>query len=258
MGCGSAFSVSPAQRFLKVCRRAKRWHRTSDASSVGRRVHWRPEYIQARGHRASSHPQQSEGTLTSGTTGGSSSRGTSMGPCCCPYEYAWEGAELRTGCPLRTLLHQPFLTAASWSPGLLWGCPSQGQPAPCCSAGHQHVISSHILFPTAATLALCPGPYPPDQLPDSLILDSTPKAHSSSATSTHLSLRMSFFACCVARSDITRLAYTQLSEAVFIFSWGSLVQGALSYPAFPLAGVSSQMGIDTPSSHRVSLRRTEG
>lgn len=176
MGCGPAFSVSPAQRFLKVCRRAKRWHRTSDASSVGRRVHWRPEYIQARGHRASSHPQQSEGTLTSGTTGGSSSRGTSMGPCCCPYEYAWEGAELRTGCPLRTLLHQPFLTAASWSPGLLWGCPSQGQPAPCCSAGHQHVISSHILFPTAATLALCPGPYPPDQLPDSLILDSTPKA----------------------------------------------------------------------------------
>lgn len=117
---------------------------------------------------------------------------------------------------------------------------------PTAVQGTSKPISSHLLPPTAASLALCPGLCPPDQLPDSLILASTLKAHSSSAISAHLSLRMSFTACCVARSDVVRLTCTQLRGAAFALPGGCPVQGALSsvgtewsllpppHPALPL------------------------
>lgn len=50
---------------------------------------------------------------------------------------------------------------------------------PAAVQGTNMPASSHILSPTAASLALCPVPCPPDQLPNSLILASTLGTHTS-------------------------------------------------------------------------------
>lgn len=167
------------------------------------------------------------------------------------------------GCPPGAPL--PVLTAAFWSPSPLWDCSSQGQPAPCCSAGRQHAR----LLPHPIPHHSEPGPVPcrPDQRPHSLILTSVLRAHSSSAISTHLSLRMSSSDHCVARSDITRLMYAQFSGAAATFPEGFPAQGALPNvgnrlgsaasppPSLPFADISSQMEIDTPGSHWAPPKR---
>lgn len=167
------------------------------------------------------------------------------------------------GCPPGAPL--PVLTAAFWSPSPLWDCSSQGQPAPCCSAGRQHAR----LLPHPIPHHSEPGPVPcrPDQRPHSLILTSVLRAHSSSAISTHLSLRMASSDHCVARSDITRLMYAQFSGAAATSPEGFPAQGALPNvgnrlgsaasppPALPFADISSQMEIDMPGSHWAPPKR---
>lgn len=135
-----------------------------------------------------------------GATLGSSCGGASMRPCCCTYKHPWDEAMGRGWLPTRA--SPQFLTAAFWSPSpsgivllrvsqLLLQC----RTSTCPLLPHPS--------PTTASLALCPKPCPPDQLPHSRILASILRTHSSFAISTHLSLRMSFPAQCVSRSDIT-------------------------------------------------------
>ena len=137
-----------------------------------------------------------------GATLGNSCRGTTMGPCCCTYKHPWDEAVGRGWLPTRDPRTSSLLPS--------------GPPAP---SGIVLLRVSQLLLqcrtptcpllphpsPTTASLALCPKPCPPDQLPHSLILASILRSHSSFAISTHLSLRMSFPAPCVSRSDITSL-----------------------------------------------------
>lgn len=123
---------------------------------------------------------------------------------------------------------------------------------PAAVQGTSPPISSHIPSPTAASLAVCPVPCPLDQLPASLVLASTPRAHSCSAISVHLTSAHR-----AARSPITGSTYTQRHGAAFCFPGGCPGQGAV--PTLPVALVASpQTGTDARSSRGAPLKRSEG
>lgn len=131
----------------------------------------RPECIQARGQRASPHPQESKGTLTSGLLG-KVPLGAQVGSPAVAH-MSTGGRGLRGG----LALHQgPPPNSSLLPPGPPASCGTdllRVSQLPAAVQGTSLPISSRILSPTAASLAVCPVPWPPDRLPDSLVPAST-------------------------------------------------------------------------------------
>lgn len=112
-------------------------------------------------------------------------------PCSYPSAHAWKGAGLGAGCPPRTLFSPRSSLLPPGPPASSGIVLLRVSQLPAAVQGTSMPISSHILSPTAAGLALFPGPCPPDQLSDLLRLTPTLRAHSSPAIAAHRSWRVS-------------------------------------------------------------------